>query len=869
MSGPVLGIDLGTTNSAVAVADGRESRVLADEDGRRLIPSVVSFHPDGSILVGHDARERRLVDARNTVYSIKRLIGRPFQSSEVQRAKERVAFDLEATPVGGVQVRVRRGTFALPEISAMVLRHLRSVAETALGEPCQRAVITVPANFNELQRSATQAAGKVAGLDVMRILNEPTAATLAYGYAREKAETIAVYDLGGGTFDLTILDLDKDVFEVVSTAGDTFLGGDDIDVLIADRMATQCLKDHRYDPKQDPQTFERLRAAGEWTKCQLSGVHEVDVTIEELLHDVNGRAVHFHFRMTRLELEELARPLISRSFDVVNDALRSAGRRPKEIKSVVLVGGSTRMPIVRRMVTEFFHREPQADIDPDLVVAQGAAIHAYTLSGEKRASARPAPAPTKPVARVALKRAGAESPGVEARPPAPARKQPAFAPEDPRDIAPRIEEATRIAPAPTRRNTDDRPARRVGSDSDMPPPSRSNTSPYGIAPAGAAAESPSSPGLEIDLELDEPTRIGAYPKEPAKAELSPPFVEPSSSVAVVQTRAVGIGAPAQPAPVRAPADPSLLALDEPAEAAPPPRKAPPPREPTIQIATGPKPKPVVAAPSLEAPVRQPTPDVPVRKPAPEPRPSTLSLEANDLAPASRPPPPERHAPPVPPPRAPDRDKIHAALFGGKPKPAFADALPLPPDPGPLQGLPEPASIPATTPSAGFGFPMGAPQVSPQALSPRQPSVAMPDRPAPLLMDVTPLALGLETAGGYVQHLVNRNAPIPTEKTRVFSTARDDQTEVEVRICQGDSNVYKDNQALGAITLTALRKARRGEIRIEVTFMIDASGILDVKATDLDTRHVQALRVALRGGIDQAEVDQMRQRQERELFPAQR
>jgi molecular chaperone DnaK len=338
----------------------------------------------------------------------------------------------------------------------------------------------------------------------------------------------------------------------------------------------------------------------------------------------------------------------------------------------------------------------------------------------------------------------------------------------------------------------------------------------------------------------------------------------------------------------------------------------------MQIGPGQKPRPFVAAPVPDRPVPEPDADLPAR---PEVRPATLALGPQDLSPLTRPPvPPERNAPPpMPPARPPDRDKIQAALFGGKPKP-FADAMPLPVEPAapvaaapfdaafasgtattartpawdrqpaggawggppaptsqpvdwsgpaqsaPLAGLPEPS---ATSPSDGFGFPLGAPQVSPQALSPRQPSVAMPDRPAPLLMDVTPLALGLETAGGYVQHLVNRNAPIPTEKTRVFSTARDDQTDVEVRICQGDSNLYKDNQALGAITLTGLRKARRGEIRIEVTFMIDASGILDVKATDLDTRRAQALRIALRGGIDQAEVDQMRQRQERELFPAQR
>ncbi len=866
MSGPVLGIDLGTTNSAVAVADGRESRVLADSEGRRLIPSVVSFHPDGSILVGHEARERRLVDAANTVYSIKRLIGRSYDSSEVRQAKERLAFALEPTAAGGVQVHVRRGTFALPEISAMVLRHLRTMAEAALGEPCRRAVITVPANFNELQRSATQAAGKVAGLDVMRILNEPTAATLAYGYSRDKAETVAVYDLGGGTFDITLLDLDQDVFEVVATAGDTFLGGDDVDVLLADQMAAQCLREHRFDPKQDPQTFERLRAAAEWTKCQLSGVEDVDVTIEELLHDVNGRVVNFRFKMTRLELEELVSPLIARSFDVVSDALRSAGRRPKEVSSVVLVGGSTRMPLVRRMVKDFFQREPNVEIDPDLVVAQGAAIHGFTLGGAKRPAL---PAPGRALARVAPKRTA----GPEVVVPPPPRKQPAFAPDEPRELARRIAEATRVAQVSLRKTADDRPARIVGSDSGSDPRDDANDpQPIEVRSIGktTGVRSPAQPtGEDVDLDFaPSPTVIGAYPND-AGHDLSQPFAEPPSSVAIVQTRAVGVGAPAVPERVRPREDASFLALDEPA--APPPRRPASTREPTMQIGTGNQARPLAPAPD---PI---VPDVLAALPPPRearPGPMTLDLGPDDVASATPPvppapppaPPPAARPgpPPVPPQRTPDRQKIQAALFGGKPNP-FAEAMPLSEARAAAPTF-EPAWDDAPVDS-GFGDRAFAPEISPTALAPRQPSVTMPDRAPPLLMDVTPLALGLETAGGYVQHVVNRNAPIPTEKTRVFSTARDDQTEVEVRICQGDSNVYRDNQELGAIALTGLRRAPRGELRIEVTFMIDASGILDVKATDLDTRREQALRIALRGGVDQDEVDQMRERQERDLFPA--
>jgi len=261
MGSPVLGIDLGTTNSVVCVSENGNLRVLPDEDGNPLIPSVVSFHPAGDILVGHSARERRLLDARNTVYSVKRLIGRPYLSPEVRRAQERFPFELVSGPTEGVLVEARGETYTLPEISAFVLREVRRIAEEQVGASCTRAVITVPANFNELQRSATKAAGRVAGLDVLRILNEPTAAALAYGYGKGSRERIAIFDLGGGTFDVTILELSGDVFEVLSTAGDTFLGGDDIDVLVADKMADAFLEHHRFDPRTDPQAYERLRAA--------------------------------------------------------------------------------------------------------------------------------------------------------------------------------------------------------------------------------------------------------------------------------------------------------------------------------------------------------------------------------------------------------------------------------------------------------------------------------------------------------------------------------------------------------------------------------------------------------------------------------
>jgi molecular chaperone DnaK len=389
VDGPVLGIDLGTTNSVVAVADP-EPRVLPDPEGYNLIPSVVSFHPGGEILVGRTARDRRLLDAKNTVYSVKRLIGRPFRSPEVHRAQERFPFELREGPTGGVLVAARSETYTLSEISAFVLRQVRTVAEQALGMTCTRAVVTVPANFNELQRSATKAAGRVAGLDVLRILNEPTAAALAYGYGRGARERIAIYDLGGGTFDLTLLELSGEVFEVLATAGDTYLGGDDVDVLVADQMAAAFLEHHRYDAKQDAQAYERLRAAAEWAKCQLSVENEVQLRVEELAYGEGGASLDLTFGLSRQTLERLAQPLVARTFDVCEDAMRVAGIRPTQLDNVILVGGSTRIPLVQRMVAEYFGRQPLQNIDPDLVVAKGASIQgtALTAPAERRALGR-------------------------------------------------------------------------------------------------------------------------------------------------------------------------------------------------------------------------------------------------------------------------------------------------------------------------------------------------------------------------------------------------------------------------------------------------------------------------------------------------
>jgi molecular chaperone DnaK len=656
MASPVLGIDLGTTNSAVAVAIDGKVQVLPDAEGNKLFPSVVSFHPSGDVLAGYPARERRLVDAANTIYSVKRLIGRPYQSEEVRRATERLPFAFEEGPTGGALVVARGETYTLPEISAFVLRGVRAQAEEALKLACRRAVITVPANFNELQRSATKAAGRVAGLEVLRILNEPTAAALAYGCGGTKQrERIAVYDLGGGTFDVTILELAGDVFEVISTAGDTFLGGDDIDVAIADQMVQAFLAQHRYDARRDAQAYERLRAAAEWAKCQLSTTEDVELTVEELAYGDGGHALDLSYQTTRGRVEVLARPLVARTFAVCEEALKLAGLRPTQLDQVILVGGSTRMPLVRKMVEDFFGRAPLTSIDPDLVVAQGAAIQGAALIGQAESAATPALGAA--IGRVALKKVAAPAGGAEKRAPA----GPAFQPR--------------------------RPA------AGLPP-----------IPAVALAAAPASGG-----------------KKPPARPLPPP-------------------------PVAFDDEPSGLLID----------------------------------------------------------PSGLVFEDT------------------------------------------SELLSLPPSERP----------PAPAGSAAMGM-----DDMPELEPPPGDGVALPEGRPPLLLDVTPQTLRIETVAGFTEVIIERNAAIPVEQTRMFSTSQDFQEAVRARVCQGESRKLAENQELGQVELTGLVPQPRGKTQIEVTFMMDADGTLQVRAKDLRTGTLQSIRVNLVGAVEDDEITRMQARQQ--------
>ena len=720
-NGPVIGIDLGTTNSVVAVADQHQpgGRILTGSDGVKLIPSVVSFHPSGDVLVGATAKERRLLDAQNTVYSVKRLIGRPYTSYEVKQAQERFAFELSEGPSGGVLVTARGETYTLSEISAFVLRHVRKVAEEALGKECGQAVVTVPANFNELQRSATKAAGRVAGLDVLRILNEPTAAALAYGYNKTSTERVAVYDLGGGTFDITILQLAGDVFEVLATAGDTFLGGDDVDTIIADHMAAQFLEQNRYDARQDRQAYERLRAAAEWAKIQLSAKPDVKLCVEELAYGDGGVELNLDYALTRQQLEQMCQPLVARSFDVCEDAMKAAGLRPTQLDNVILVGGSTRIPLLQRMVAEYFGRKPLVNIDPDLVVAQGAALQAQALGLPSR---KPA------LGKVALKKVAQPRTGEHG----------IVGEESFEDEVTNIGDRPPLPPPPVARA-----ARKATLTGQAPPP-----------PPIQLKKSVDLP--QEDGVIDTPTRSR---EEPLEHEL---------------TRVADAVDPLDFQPTRM-ADASGLLMQIGGEA----------DDEAGEITD---------------------------------EPSGLMVELGDNA------------------------------FGGG---SDMPAEDTPPPPPPLDLA---SSAPAELRAA-----------LDEDVDTVTGAVAVPQEPqAPLLLDVTPLSLGVETVDGYCEHIIRRNSAIPAGQTKMFTTARDRQEAVIVRICQGEDRQVSGNQLLGEVVLDGLRPAARGKVQIAVRFMIDADGTLQVRAQDVGTGQQQQIAIKLIGELAEDEIEQLTKRHQAKL-----
>jgi len=384
--GKIIGIDLGTTNSCVAIMEGGKSKVIENAEGDRTTPSIVAYTEDGETLVGQPAKRQAVTNPDNTLFAIKRLIGRQFDDNVVQKDIKMVPYKIVKADNGDAWVSVRGESMAPPQISAQVLKKMKKTAEDYLGEPVTEAVVTVPAYFNDSQRQATKDAGRIAGLDVKRIINEPTAAALAYGMDKKSGDsTIAVYDLGGGTFDISIIEIaetdGEHSFEVLSTNGDTFLGGEDFDLRLIDFLAEQFKKDSGMDLHNDPLALQRLKEAAEKAKIELSSSQQTEVNLPYITADASGPK-HLVVKLTRSKLESLVEDLVERTIEPLKVALQDAGLKVGDINDVILVGGQTRMPLVQKKVAEFFGKEARKDVNPDEAVAMGASIQAAVLAGE-------------------------------------------------------------------------------------------------------------------------------------------------------------------------------------------------------------------------------------------------------------------------------------------------------------------------------------------------------------------------------------------------------------------------------------------------------------------------------------------------------
>ena len=384
--GRIIGIDLGTTNSCVAILDGDKPRVLENAEGARTTPSIIAYTEDGEVLVGQPAKRQAVTNPKNTLFAIKRLIGRRFEDEEVQRDIKIMPFSIVKADNGDAWVEVKGKKLAAPQISAEVLKKMKKTAEDYLGEPVTAAVITVPAYFNDAQRQATKDAGRIAGLDVKRIINEPTAAALAYGMDKKKGDTkVAVYDLGGGTFDISIIEIDdvdgEQTFEVLATNGDTHLGGEDFDNRVINYLVDEFKKEQGIDLRNDPLAMQRLKEAGEKAKIELSSASQTEVNLPYITADATGPK-HLNIKVTRAKLESLVEDLVQRTLEPLKKALSDADLSVSDIDEIILVGGQTRMPKVQEAVTAFFGKEPRKDVNPDEAVAVGAAIQGAVLSGD-------------------------------------------------------------------------------------------------------------------------------------------------------------------------------------------------------------------------------------------------------------------------------------------------------------------------------------------------------------------------------------------------------------------------------------------------------------------------------------------------------
>ncbi|MEZ4364488.1 MAG: Hsp70 family protein [Kofleriaceae bacterium] len=978
MAEVIVGIDLGTSNCVVAHCDdaGRVT-TLADEAGYKIHPSVVSFLPSGGVVVGAEAKQRKVIDPQNTVYSAKRLIGRSFRSPEVQMAKARMPYQIREGANQLPLISTRAGEFAIPEVSAVLLDYARNIAAKALATEVTQAVITVPANFNDAQRTATATAGAIAGITVVRVLNEPTAAALAYGHARSLRQTIAVYDFGGGTFDITILKLDDQVYEVLGTAGDSFLGGDDLDERLVDRMVERFLAEQRIDLRTNEVAMMRLRAVAEQTKIELSRRSRAVVRIDEIAYGANGAPLNLQIEITRDEFVAMVSDIIQRTFPVCQDALKLAGLGVDRIDDIVLVGGTTKVPVVRDHVAKFFGRPPRNDINAEEAVAMGAALQADSLqrilarsssTGARRAAfegddeytsesttstdevtatGHAAARPKRVTADIAGGRPFSERPMTRglsvdryeskttSKPPPPAGvpvgrldsspRPPtevtssgdqlgtatarAYAADEEESTAARplidpsaedtssgapipvVHESTRSSMNPVATGRRPAPASRQYAAQQPPPstvplrpvppitgaPPRAPTAPPPIPssqrPSRSRMAAPSRVPVRdsmpaIDLEPEHETFTSERPARPSHPALGDSFSSAASTAAgmslphdpAVTARGLVPDVPAslagQPLPSTtargvAPAAPTMMGLaglgstqqgwpvSEHGSAPPPSAPLPSAVEPLAPLA------PVPAGPNARTMMAQPLDglgDLPPPKLAPG---APTMMAAAEEAPRAR---RDVYAP-LPP------ASLHTPM-PFQPPPARAEQGPapfFPPSPGAPPSSPAPFFPGAPPPSSpGSGFP-GAPAAP-------FPVPAMPPlSAAPVVLEVTPVGLGIVTVAGFCEELIRRNSRVPTEVRKLFSTSRDAQDVVRIIVHQGEARRIEGNVVIGELVLADLPPKPRGETSIEVAFSIDASGILHVRARDAVSGREQRVSFNVIGSIPEGEVAASRDR----------
>ncbi|HEX4454540.1 MAG TPA: Hsp70 family protein [Kofleriaceae bacterium] len=888
MSDPIVGIDLGTSNTVVAyAAETGAVSVLADEQAFKIHPSVVSFHPNGGVVVGAAAKQRKVIDPKNTIYSVKRLIGRSYASPEVQTAKSRVPYAIKEGPNQQPIVATRGGEFAVPEISAIVLDYARNIASHSLGKTVSRAVVTVPASFNDAQRSATATAGAIAGLTVVRVLNEPTAAALAYGNTRTLREVIAVYDFGGGTFDITILKLDNQVYEVLGTAGDTFLGGDDLDERLVDRMVEKFLLENRLDLRTNEVAMMRLRAVAEQTKIELSRRSRAVVRIDEIAYGAKGKPLDLQIEITRDEFVRQCADIIDRTFPVCQEALAYANLGVDKIDDVILVGGTTKIPYVRDQVARFFSRAPRTDVNPEDAVAHGAALQATSLERILKRTSGTTTIPeeaSKPTIVADLEITATQtSPSEYPIPQATNERD-----DDELKLQPPAGPRGRVTAGyatVTRRETERPGARGEHHDTfgaeQTPTPM---TMPIGrvtkTMQAPAANPTPptipvpktptTAPGVEMPPRpRTPPAGVPTVPSSRATppagmpAQKLPPALTPTRTK-TARTSPVGVPiAPTAPPPAgraQAPSVPPTFSPTRPQPQAPPqtatrPAAQPPPLDPTT-------------AAWLDEPSQSTDLELTAPPPPPPPR-ATASPNAKTLLgeQAMRPsqlptmvaePQPSRPPlTPLTPPQAPTliAEPRPRAFPQHHDEPAHAFTEPTRPS---AQPLPEAPISPGST-ARGFTAAPGNTEPSMTPASTARGFGALAAAPAPVVIDVTPRSLGVGTVAGYCEELIRRNARVPTETRKLFTTSRDGQESVRIIVCQGESRRLDSNVVLGDLMLQGLTPKPRGEVTIEVTFVLDASGILQVRARDAQTGREQHASLDLVGAMPQQEVAASRER----------